>query len=154
MRPAAPSASSAWQCPAASKVGTVTTITPVLPVQLSGPVYFVSHGARKFPDLVVVLQGYGVTVALDGETFISKTGVTSTTFRTVPDVPFESFELKLPQGAFSALASIGSLCKVKLAMPTILTAQNGLEIHQSTKIAVTGCPKAKKKAKKRTKKKK
>jgi hypothetical protein len=30
-------------------------------------------------------------------------------------------------------------------MPTLFVAQNGLEIHQQTPIAVTGCPKAKKK---------
>ncbi|HTB50106.1 MAG TPA: hypothetical protein VK701_03945 [Solirubrobacteraceae bacterium] len=136
-------------CPAASKVGTVTTTTPVLPVPLSGPVYFVSHGARRFPDLVVVLQGYGVTVSLDGETFISKKGITSTTFRTVPDVPFENFELKLPQGPFSALSNNGNLCKGTISMPTALNAQNGLVIHQSTKILVTGCPKTKKSAKKK-----
>jgi hypothetical protein len=29
-------------------------------------------------------------------------------------------------------------------MPTAFTAQNGIVIHQSTPIAVTGCPKAKK----------
>ena len=29
-------------------------------------------------------------------------------------------------------------------MPTAIVAQNGAEIHESTKIAVTGCPKAKK----------
>jgi hypothetical protein len=141
------------ECPAASKVGTVTTTTPVLPVPLSGPVYFVSHGARKFPDLVVVLQGYGVSVALDGETFISKKGITSTTFRTIPDVPFEKFELKLPQGPFSALASNGNLCKAKLAIPTAIVAQNGLEIHQSTKITATGCakPQVKKPAKRKKK---
>ncbi len=130
-------------CPAASRVGTATTTTPVLPVALTGPVYFVSHGARKFPDLVIVLQGDGVTVELDGETFISKKGRTSTTFRTAPDVPFESFELKLPQGPFSALGSNGDLCKGKLSMPTALTAQNGLSIHQATRIAVTNCPQAK-----------
>ena len=32
-------------------------------------------------------------------------------------------------------------------MPTEFIAQNGAEIKQSTKIAVTGCPKAKKAAK-------
>ena len=140
-------------CPAASRVGTVTTTTPVLPVALSGPVYFVSHGVRKFPDLVVILQGYGVTVTLDGETFISKTGITSTTFRTVPDVPFESFELKLPQGPYSALAANGNLCKQKLLVPTRIVAQNGAVISQSTKIAVGGCakPKVKKPAKRKKK---
>jgi hypothetical protein len=131
-------------CPNGSRVGGATTTTPVLPGALSGPVYFVSHGGAKFPELVVVLQGDGVTVDLHGETFISKAGITSSTFRQVPDVPVSTFELKLPTGTYSALAANGNLCKSKLAMPTAFTAQNGLTIHQSTKIAVSGCPKAKK----------
>jgi hypothetical protein len=131
-------------CPKGSRVGGATTTTPVLPGALSGPVYFVSHGGAKFPELVVVLQGDGVTVDLHGETFISKAGITSSTFRTVPDVPVSTFELKLPTGPHSALAANGNLCKSKLAMPTAFTAQNGLTIHQSTKIAVSGCPKPKK----------
>ena len=141
-------------CPAASKVGQATAITPVLPVKLTGPAYFVSHGGAKFPELIMVLQGYGVTIYLHGETFISKAGITSSTFRQVPDVPISSFELKLPEGKYSALAANGNLCKSKLAMPTAFTAQDGAVIHQSTKIAVTGCPKPKKKAKSKTKKKK
>ena len=59
-------------CPAGSKVGTATTTTPILPEALNGPAYFVSHGGAKFPELVVVLQGDGVTVQLHGETFISQ----------------------------------------------------------------------------------
>jgi uncharacterized repeat protein (TIGR01451 family) len=134
-------------CPSASKVGQATAITPVLPVKLTGPAYFVSYGGAKFPELVVVLQGYGVTVDLHGETFISKMGITSSTFRKVPDVPITSFDLNLPQGKFSALAANGNLCQAKLAMPTVFTAQDGAVIHQSTPIAVTGCAKTKKKTK-------
>ena len=130
-------------CPAPSRVGMASATTPVLPVPLNGPVYFVSHGGEAFPDLVIVLQGYGVTVDLIGTTFISKTGITSTTFKTVPDVPVGAFQLKLPQGPYSALTANGNLCKSKLAMPTTLIAQNGAEIHQNTKIAVTSCPKHK-----------
>jgi hypothetical protein len=136
-------------CPAASRVGTATTTTPVLSAPLSGPVYFVSHGTRKFPDLVMILQGDGVTVILDGETFISKEGITSSTFRAVPDVPFSSFELNLPKGPYSTLTNNGNLCKGTLLMPTALTGQNGAVIKQSTKITVTDCPKAKKKKAKR-----
>jgi hypothetical protein len=134
-------------CPSASRIGTAKATTPLLPVGLSGPVYFVSHGGAKFPELVIVLSGYGVTVQLQAETFISKAGITSSTFRTVPDVPVGTFELTLPQGKFSALAANGNLCKSKLKMPTAFTAQNGAVIHQSTPIGVTGCPKAKKKKK-------
>ncbi len=133
-------------CPGASRVGIAKALTPILPVPLEGPAYFVSYGDLKFPELIVVLQGYGFTIDLHGETFISKKGITSSTFRTVPDQPVTSFELTLPAGPNSALAANGNLCTVKggLKMPTALTAQNGLTIDQVRPIAVNGCPKAKK----------
>jgi hypothetical protein len=126
-------------CPADSVVGYAKAVTPVLPVPLVGPAYFVSYGGAKFPELVIVLQGYGVTIKLHGETFISKAGITSSTFHQVPDVPIASFEIRLPQGPDSALAANGNLCASTLKMPTLFVAQNGAEIHQSTPIAVTGC---------------
>ncbi len=101
-------------CPAASVIGQVKVVTPVLPVALVGPAYFVSNGGEAFPNLVMVLQGDGVTIDLVGNTFISKAGITSSTFKTVPDVPFTSFELQLPEGPYSALAANGDLCKSKL----------------------------------------
>lgn len=161
-------------CDPASRVGTVLVHTPVLSVPLSGPAYFVSYGAAKFPELVFVLQGDAITVEVHAETFISN-GVTSSTLRTVPDVPFESFELTLPEGQYSALAAPSGVCnltrattikrkvkvrskghtrtvtrKVKttvaagLVMPTAFIAQNGMVIHQNTPIEVTGCARAKK----------
>jgi len=99
-------------CSAASRVGTATAITPILPVPLTGPAYFVSHGGAKFPELIVVIQGYGFTIELHGETFISKQGITSSTFHTIPDQPVTSFELTLPQGPGSALAANGNLCGI------------------------------------------
>jgi hypothetical protein len=133
-------------CPAASAVGVATATTPLLPVGLSGPAYFVSYGAAKFPELIVVLQGDGVTVYLHGETFISKQGITSSTFPAIPDVPVGSFELRFPQGPDSALAANGNLCESRLAMPTAFVAQNGVQLKQTTKIAVTGCPPTRPKA--------
>ena len=127
-------------CPAASIVGHAKATTPVLPVPLEGPAYFVSHGGEAFPSLIVVLQGYGVTVHLVGSTNIDgETGITSSTFKTVPDVPVGTFELTLPEGPYSALAANGNLCKSKLAMPTEFIGQNGAGIHQSTPIEVEGC---------------
>jgi hypothetical protein len=166
-------------CPAASIVGHAKVITPLLPVALTGPAYFVSHGNEAFPSLTIVLQGYGVTVQLVGQTFI-KNGITSSTFKATPDVPFNTFELTLPQGPFSALAANGDLCKATktttttkrvalkrkghtihvkrkvkhttsapLLMPTSFVAQNGAQLRQNTKITVLGCPKAKGKVKKK-----
>jgi hypothetical protein len=137
-------------CPSASVVGHAKAVTPILPVPLEGPAYFVSYGSAKFPELVLVLQGYGVTIDLHGETFISKVGITSSTFRTIPDQPVTSFELTLPQGKYSALAANGNLCASKLSMPTLFNGQNGAVVKQSTPVAVTGCPK--KKAKHKAKK--
>ncbi len=137
-------------CPAASIIGHAKATTPLIPVPLEGPAYFVSHGGEAFPSLIIVLQGYNVTLDLVGTTFISKTGITSSTFKTVPDAPVGSFELNLPQGKYSALAANGNFCKTKLTMPTEFLAQNGAKINKSTKISVTGCPKAHKTKAKKT----
>lgn len=139
-------------CPAASVVGSGTALTPILDVPLTGPAYFVSHGGAAFPDLEVVLQGQGVTIVLDGATFISKQGVTSSTFGNVPDAPIVSFDLSLPAGPHSALTANGSLCSKALQMPTSIVAQNGAQIRQQTRIKVSGCPKAKKAKKHKAKK--
>jgi hypothetical protein len=134
-------------CPAASFIGHARAVTPLIPVPLEGPAIFVSHGGEAFPSLIIVLQGYNVTLDLVGSTFISKSGITSSTFKTVPDAPVGSFELTLPEGKYSALAANGNLCKSKLTMPTEFTAQNGATFNQKTKIGVTGCKKTKKAAK-------
>ncbi len=142
-------------CPKASNVGEANVSTPVLEGGLSGPAYFVSHGGAKYPELIIVLTGEdGVTVQVHGETFISKAGITTATFATVPDVPFSTFELTLPEREYPALTANGNLCQAqaagKLLMPTEMVGQNGLVIQQNTKISVTGCPKLKKAVKKKT----
>jgi hypothetical protein len=131
-------------CPPASFIGYAKAITPILPVPLEGPAIFVSHGGEAFPSLEIVLQGYGITIDLVGSTFISKGGVTSSTFAAVPDQPVTSFELTLPQGSNSALAANGNLCTSKLTMPTEFVGQNGMQIRGlSTPVSVTGCAKTK-----------
>ncbi len=97
-------------CPVASAIGFMKVHTSLLPVPVEGPMYFVSHGGEAFPSLEIVLQGDGVTVLLIGQTYISKSGITSSTFSTLPDVPFESAEVSLHNGPFSALTGVGNLC--------------------------------------------
>ena len=139
-------------CPEGSIVGSASAVTPVLPVPLTGPAYFVSHGGEAFPSLIAVLQGDNVTIDLVGTTFISKKGITSSTFKEVPDVPVGTFELKLPEGPHSALAGNGNLCKGTMEMPTEFVGQNGAVLNQNTKLSVTGCPKTHKAKKAKTKK--
>jgi hypothetical protein len=145
-------------CPKESNVGMATASTAVLAHPLIGPAYLVSHGGVAFPDLEIVLQGEGIALILDGNTQIKK-GITSSTFKSVPDAPISSFELKFPTGKFSILGtnvpqkSKYSLCGQTLAMPTAITGQNGAVVKQTTKISITGCPKPKKsqKIKRKTK---
>ncbi len=137
-------------CPKASIIGQAIVHTQVLPVPLKGPVYFVSYGSQKFPEAVIVLEGYGVTIDLHGETYINKkTGVTSATFRNTPDVPFENIEVNIPTGRYSEFGAnvpakdYYNLCSQKLQMPTLFKAQNGQQINQTTPITITGCKKPK-----------
>jgi hypothetical protein len=140
------------KCPAGSNIGVGTATTPILAGPLTGPAYLVSHGGAAFPNVVVILQGEGVTVDLVGSIDI-KHNVTSSTFASIPDAPISAFQLTLPEGPHSGLAAVvpasakGSLCGQALTMPTTLDGQNGAVLKQNTKIAVTGCPRARKAAK-------
>lgn len=126
-------------CPPGSFVGTATAQSPILAAPLTGPAIFVSHGGKAFPNLDLVLQGEGVAIVLVGDTFIDKSGVTSSTFAAVPDVPVRRFDVDLPAGPNSALSASGDPCASPLFMPTTMTAQNGASVRQRTRVAVSGC---------------
>jgi hypothetical protein len=130
-------------CPPISLIGIARAITPVLSTPVTGPAYLVSHGGAAFPDLDIVLQGENTRLDLTGSINISKGGVTSSTFANIPDAPVSSFELQLPEGPRSALATNGSLCAKPLTMPTTIVGQNGRRLMRTTKIKVMGCPKSK-----------
>jgi hypothetical protein len=97
-------------CPAASVVGIARAQTPVLPGELAGPVYLVSHGRNLLPSSVVVLQGGGVRLDLLSSTTIDKVGIMRIAFNSIPDVPLSRLELYLPEGRHSLLAANTSLC--------------------------------------------
>jgi hypothetical protein len=164
-------------CPSASVIGTATAITPVLSVPLTGPAYLVSHGGAAFPDVEFVLQGQGVTVVLDGGTDIKKgiTYSRFETVPDAPISSFETILPEGPHSALTANGDLCSQTRIvtvrkrvtrrvhgrtrhvtrsvrqvmppSLSMPTTIVGQNGAQVRQTTKIAVTGC--ARHKAKKR-----
>ncbi len=134
-------------CGKEADVGSATVTTPVLSSPLTGPAYLVSHGGEAYPDLDVILSGdNGVEVVLVGHTHISSAGILSSSFESLPDVPISSFALSIPKALNSVLTDNrnGSLCGSNLVMPTTIVAQSGAKITQSTKIAVTNCPRKKK----------
>ena len=133
-------------CSAGSDIGTATVHTPILGVPLVGPAYLVSYGSAKFPDVVFVLQGEGVTLDVDGQSFVSHTGVLKVTVTSVPDAPFSTFETVLPAGRYSQFTSTkstsqarASQCGENLIAPVSIVAQNGATLTENAKMQVTGC---------------
>ncbi|HTZ65510.1 MAG TPA: hypothetical protein VMB51_15505 [Solirubrobacteraceae bacterium] len=132
-------------CPEGSVIGSATVHTQVLKNPLTGPIYLVSHGNAAWPDAELVLQGENnIKVILDGQTAIKK-GVTTSSFLSVPDVPFETVEATLPEGPHSALTTNlpandhYSLCGQHLTIPATLTGQNGDTVTDNAKVDVEGC---------------
>jgi hypothetical protein len=128
------------KCPTGSVVGSAKISTPALTSQLTGPVYFVSHGRNGPPTMTMALQGQGIVVDLNGTISISKKNITTSAFRALPDVPISSFSLSFPEGPHSILGANGKLCSKKLVMPTTIKGQNGAQTKQNTTVAVSGCP--------------
>jgi len=169
-------------CPAASDVGIAIAHTPILASPLTGPAYLVSHGGQAFPDLVLILQGEGIVLRVTGHTQIKHgiTFSRFETVPDAPISSFELKLPEGPNSTLAATESLCSTMRTvtvrkrvlvhrnghtprmtrsvqkqvaePLAMPTKITAQNGMVLQQTTKIAVTGCAKkAKGKAKRKAK---
>ncbi len=124
-------------CPKASFIGHATVTTPILPEPLTGPMIFVSHGGEAFPSLILVLQGYGFTIDIVGSTYINKQGITSSTFKAIPDEPVGDFQLSLPQGKYSALAATANLCKITHVVMTKKRITVEVNAHRKTIVRKT-----------------
>ncbi len=144
--PAATFESNPAACPAASNVGTATAHTPLLSQPAVGPIYLVSYGSAKFPDAVLVLQDEGITIEVDGQSFVSQSGALTATFASVPDVPISTFEAVLPKGRYSQFTSVktsgkarGSQCGENLVAPVTLVAHDGAQLTENAPVKITGC---------------
>jgi hypothetical protein len=126
-------------CPAGSLVGSGTVSTPVLAGPLSGPVYLLANGPGAPPKLVATLREQNIVVDVSGTLTISKSGVASVAFQSVPDAPISSLSLDFPRGPHSLLGVNGSLCAKALRLPFALTGQNGDQVKRVARLKASAC---------------
>ncbi len=131
-------------CPAPSLAGSARVITPVLPFQLSGPVYVVQEIGSVLPKLYVVLQGRGLEVVLRARNAFLKAVRTINTFDGLPDVPQAYFELKIRGGAGGILNNFYNACgvgsqKTHRKYDYTFTGQNGKQVKKVAYLEQEGC---------------
>lgn len=156
-------------CPGSATIGKASAVTPVLNVPLTGPAILVSHGGAAFPDVEFLLQGEGVRIVLDGKTQIKKgiTYSKFETVPDAPISSFEAVFPEGPHSVLAAVGDLCARTKIvtvikrvtsrvhghighvivkrthavaqPLLAPTTIIGQNGAQITQNTKLAITGC---------------
>jgi hypothetical protein len=121
-------------CPARTRIGSATAVSPALNRPLRGPVYLVQGirihpqtGARirTLPSLLATLRGE-VRINLRGTTDVERLRLVST-FERVPDAPISRFELRIAGGRRGILAVTGrrGICQRRRVSDFQLTGQNG-----------------------------
>ncbi|MCW2952957.1 MAG: hypothetical protein JWQ48_2127 [Conexibacter sp.] len=138
------------RCGPKAKVGTASAVTPVLRDPLRGGVFFVKNPRKgALPLMRVALRGQ---VAVDLTSTIRTTPLIRAQFLTVPDVPITRFTLSLVSGTQGPVGVRTSLCSGSSAAKAAFRGHNGKLVNASPKLKVTGCAKAKPKAKAKTQK--
>jgi hypothetical protein len=139
------------KCPAASIVGSVSAVSPLLTGKVAGPVYFVrgertdpksGRIIRTLPRLFVPLTASdypGVKIDLHASSDVVDERLV-TTFDNLPDVPISSFDLKIDGGAHGILVvSNTNMCDSTQYNDNAFTAQSNKRYSTRTGIA-TACP--------------
>jgi hypothetical protein len=126
-------------CPNASKVGTVSITTPVLPDQLTGSVYIGSPTPSQMYRLFIDASGDNVTLHLSGQALPNpSTGQLTTTFDQNPELPFSDLNVKLFGGPLAALANPES-CGAFTTTSDISSYSGGPDATPSSSFNITGC---------------
>jgi hypothetical protein len=129
-------------CPDASKVGTVSIATPLLPDHLLGSVYIGSPTPAQMYRLFIIASGDNVTIKLSGQVQPNpSTGQLTAVFDQNPQLPFSDLNLSLFGGPLAALAnpeSCGLFTTTSDITPYGAPA-SGPDATPSSSFNITGC---------------
>lgn len=135
------------RCPAASKVGSATVRTPLLPKALTGPVYLVKgvrttasgKQTRTLPKLVLPLKGNGVQITLRANSLVRKNQLVAQ-FDRIPDAPVSRFDLTLNGGRRGILAVTRDACRFDRRASLRFFGQSGRDRAGVSRMVI-GCAK-------------
>ena len=127
------------RCPNASKVGTASIATPLLPDLLTGSVYVGSPTPSQMYRLFVSASADGVKLKLYGQVHADpKTGQLTTVFAQNPELPFDQLNLSLSGGPKAALANPDT-CGTFTTSSDISSYSGGADATPSSSFNITGC---------------
>jgi hypothetical protein len=131
-------------CPASTRIGSATAVTPALNRPLRGPVYLVQgirvdprtgRRIRTLPSLLATLRGE-VAINLRGTTDVEGRKLVST-FDRVPDGPVSRFVMRVKGGRRGILVVTGrrSICARRQVSDVQLTGHNGKQAVSRVRMA-------------------
>jgi len=124
-------------CPDATRIGTATIASPLLPAAVQGPVFAIFRSGQ-LPGIGVEFGGV-LPFVLSGSTGFAG-GRLQNAFSGLPDVPLTSFSLSIDGGARGLLVSKRDLCSGPAStVDAALTGQNGATANLTAPVTVQGC---------------
>jgi hypothetical protein len=127
-------ASGPANCPAGATVGTASASSPLVPGSLSGPVVLLANPGG-LPKLAILLNGI-ISLRLDASISVSPSGQIVNTFPAIPDVPLNTFVVKLAGGTGGLLSNVRDLCGGAGQLGAAFTGHNGANTSASTTLQV------------------
>lgn len=131
------------KCPSASRVGSATVRSPLLPKPLTGPVFLVK-GVRTtasgkqvatLPKLVLPLRGNGLQITLRANSLVRSKQLVAQ-FDRIPDAPVSRFDLTLNGGRRGILAVTRSACRSDRRAGLRFLGQSGRERRGVTRMTM------------------
>jgi hypothetical protein len=130
-------------CPAASRVGSVEVVSPVLERPLIGSVFVAQQGANPFGSLLalyVVAEGDGVLIKAAGEVRLDPvTGQVTAAFSNLPEDPVSDIKLHMDGGSRAPLVNPDA-CGPYTASGQVASSGGGVPVELSSGFEINeGC---------------
>ena len=127
-------------CPAGSRIGSATALTPLLAEPLSGPVYLRSS-ANLLPDVVASLRGDGFEFEVVGRIDKARDGGLRANFELLPDAPLSRFTMSLSGGKRGLLVNADDLCAAPRRATARFIAHDNSTAALRPRLAIRHCAK-------------